>query len=100
MTPVDPLRPPSWAIGQVRDRLQFLAEFRSDWPHVEVSRFHRALSVFVSSVAIALVAAETVRHHRPAEITILAAVLLPHCAIATLLVRRMGRSPHGGEHRG
>ncbi len=60
-----------------------------EWPHSEVHRFHRAVSLFVSVVALVLTAAEAVRHHAPAEAALLAAVAVPHGVLLALLGRRL-----------
>ncbi|MFE1292671.1 hypothetical protein [Streptomyces sp. NPDC058751] len=60
-----------------------------DWPHSEVGRFHRAVSLFVSVIAVVLAGAELVRHHRPAEAVVLVAVSVPHGLLAVVLVRRL-----------
>lgn len=65
----------------------------ADWPHSEVGHFHRVLSLFVSVVAVVLVTAELVRHHRPAEAAALAAAAVPHWLLVTLLVRRLRHVP-------
>ncbi|MGW5095363.1 hypothetical protein ACWEQ1_16250 [Streptomyces nodosus] len=62
-----------------------------DWPHSEVGRFHRAVALFVCVVALTLASAELVRHHRPAEAVVLAAVAVPHGLLAGVLVRRLRR---------
>ncbi|MFF6997945.1 hypothetical protein ACFY93_23705 [Streptomyces sp. NPDC008313] len=64
----------------------------ADWPHSEVGRFHRALSMFVSLVAVVLAGAEAIRHHQPAEAVLLAAVAVPHCLLAARLGRRLRHS--------
>ncbi|MFE9770495.1 hypothetical protein ACFYOV_02195 [Streptomyces sp. NPDC005931] len=63
-----------------------------EWPHSEVHRFHRAVSLFVSVVAIVLAGAEAVRHHAPAEVALLAAVAVPHGVLLALLGRRLRRA--------
>ncbi|WAZ25530.1 hypothetical protein STRCI_007034 [Streptomyces cinnabarinus] len=60
-----------------------------EWPHSEVHHFHRAVSLFVSVVAIVLATAEAIRHHAPAEIALLVAVSVPHGALLALLGRRL-----------
>lgn len=65
---------------------------RDAWPHSEVHRFHRAVSLFVSVVAIVLACAEAVRHHAPADLALLLAVSVPHCLLLALLGRRLYRT--------
>ncbi|MER6528584.1 hypothetical protein [Streptomyces sp. NPDC001508] len=65
---------------------------RDAWPHSEVHRFHRAVSLFVSVVAVALASGEALRHHSPAELALLVAVTLPHGALLVLLGRRLRRA--------
>ncbi|MEU3983784.1 hypothetical protein AB0F77_27510 [Streptomyces sp. NPDC026672] len=60
-----------------------------DWPHSEVHRFHRAVSLSVSVVAVVLAGAETIRHHAPAEVALLVVVSVPHGALLALLGRRL-----------
>lgn len=64
-----------------------------DWPHSEVSRFHRVISVFVSGVGVVLATAELVRHHAIAEVAVLLGVAVPHVLVAARLVRRLRRVP-------
>lgn len=64
-----------------------------DWPHSEVGRFHRVVTLFISVVAVVLAAAELVRHHRPSEAALLAAVSLPHVLLAVSLARKLRRAP-------
>ncbi|MHB9861526.1 hypothetical protein [Streptomyces sp. YIM S03343] len=63
-----------------------------DWPHSEVSRFHRVISLAVSGVAVVLTTAELVRHHRTAEAAVLLAVVFPHVLLAARRVRGLRRS--------
>lgn len=63
-----------------------------DWPHSEVGRFHRVISLFVSVVAIVIATAELIRHHRPAEAAVLVTVAIPHGLVVTLLARRLRRA--------
>jgi hypothetical protein len=65
---------------------------QDDWPHSEVGRFHRVISLFVSVVAVVLAAAELIRHHRLAEAVVLVAVAIPHGLVVALLVRRLRRA--------
>ncbi|BFO21054.1 hypothetical protein SHKM778_74420 [Streptomyces sp. KM77-8] len=55
-------------------------------------RFHRAVSLSVSVVALVLTGAEAIRHHAPAEAALLVAVALPHAALLALLGRRLRRA--------
>lgn len=64
-----------------------------DWPHSEVGRFHRVLSLSVSAIAVVLLAGELVRHHRAAEVAILVLVGVPHCLLLGRLARRLRRVP-------
>ncbi|CCK25862.1 putative secreted protein [Streptomyces davaonensis JCM 4913] len=52
-------------------------------------QFHRAVSLFVSVVAIVLATAEAIRHHAPAEVALLVAVSAPHGVLIALLGRRL-----------
>ncbi|MGI5515944.1 hypothetical protein [Streptomyces sp. CA-106131] len=60
----------------------------TDWPHSEVGRFHHTLSLFATAMAVVLAAAETIRHHRPTEVAVLLAAVLPHVLLGTWLLRR------------
>ncbi|MFE9093527.1 hypothetical protein [Streptomyces sp. NPDC007264] len=62
-----------------------------DWPHSEVGRFHRVLSLFVAAIAVLLVSAELVRNHRPLEAVALAAAGTPHALVVHRLRRRLRR---------
>lgn len=65
----------------------------TDWPHSEVGRFHRVLSAFVSVIAVLLVTATLLFHHRLLEVLALLAVGGPHALIALRLLRRLRRAP-------
>jgi hypothetical protein len=65
----------------------------ADWPHSEVGRFHRVLSAFVSVIAVLLVTATLLLHHRPLEALVLLATGGPHALIAHRLLRRLRRAP-------
>lgn len=65
----------------------------TDWPHSEVGRFHRVLSAFVSVIAVLLVAATLLFHHRLLEGLALLAAGGPHALIAYQLLRRLRRAP-------
>ncbi|GAA1013316.1 hypothetical protein SFRA_31345 [Streptomyces sp. F-3] len=73
-----------------------------EWPHSEVGRFHRALSLFVAVIAVLLVSAELVRHHRPLETLALVAVGAPHAVVVHRLQRRLRRrtAPANGADHG
>jgi hypothetical protein len=73
----------------------------ADWPHSEVGRFHVVLSLFISAIALVLVAAELVRHHRPLESAALVAAASPHALVAYRYLRhlRPRRGPHGQDAR-
>ncbi|MFC0861310.1 hypothetical protein ACFHYQ_03255 [Sphaerimonospora cavernae] len=63
-----------------------------DWPHSEAIRFHQVVSLFVTVVAVALVAGELVRHHRPFEALALVAAGSAHGLLAARIVRRLRRA--------
>ncbi|MGE5763839.1 MAG: hypothetical protein ACM3ZF_08180 [Mycobacterium leprae] len=63
----------------------------ADWPHSEVPRFHAGMALVPIVAAALLSVAELARHHRPAEVAGLLAVL----ALAGLTARRLIR-PAGG----
>jgi hypothetical protein len=67
----------------------------TDWPHSEVGRFHRVLSGFVSVIAVLLVAATLLLHHRLLEALALLAAGGPHALIAYRLLGRLLRAPAG-----
>lgn len=51
------------------------------WPHSEVGRFHRGLSVTLVLLAGLVLVVEALRHHQPAELIMLGALLF---AVATM----------------
>jgi len=63
------------------------------WPHSEAGRFHRVIAMSLVVLALVIVSAETVRHHRAPEL----APLLTLAAVSALslrwLVRDLGRHP-------
>ncbi|MCX4410226.1 MULTISPECIES: hypothetical protein [unclassified Streptomyces] len=54
-----------------------------------MGRFQHALALCAAAVAVVLAAAETVRHHRPAEVAVLLGAMLPHVLLGTWLLRRL-----------
>ncbi|WP_055481568.1 hypothetical protein [Sphaerimonospora mesophila] len=63
-----------------------------DWPHSEANRFHQVVSLFVTVVAVTLIAGELLRHHAPFEVLALAAAGSAHGLLATRIVRRLRRA--------
>lgn len=51
------------------------------WPHSEVGRFHRGLSLTLVLLAGLVLAVEALRHHQPAELILLGVLLF---AVATM----------------
>lgn len=66
---------------------------REDWPHSEVGRFHRVLSLSISGVAVVLLAAELFRHHRPVEVAVLVGIAIPHCVLLVRMAQQLARVP-------
>jgi hypothetical protein len=58
--------------------------FLDDWPRLEAGRFHRGLALTLVVLAAFMTLAALARHHAPAELATLGAVLL----IAGLAARR------------
>jgi hypothetical protein len=46
------------------------------WPHSEAGRFHRGISLVVVLIAGLILAAESLRHHAPPELAVLAVALV------------------------
>lgn len=53
-----------------------IVRFLDDWPRLEAGRFHRGLALTLVVLAALMAAAGLVRHHDPAELGALGAVLL------------------------
>jgi hypothetical protein len=63
------------------------------WPHSEAGRFHRGLCLVLVALAGLIVALETVRHHEPRELIVLAVVLACVFLTAGRLVPAFRSSP-------
>lgn len=46
------------------------------WPHSEAGRFHRTIALLLLALSALILLVEVVRHHAPAEITLLLALLV------------------------
>jgi hypothetical protein len=55
------------------------------WPHSEVGRFHRGISLAVALIAGLILAAESTRNHAPLELAVLGAVLAAVMLVAWYL---------------
>ena len=65
------------------------------WPHSDVGRFHRGISLALTALAALIVCVEAARHHAPLE---LAALLVPALAVLAFgprLVRTFLSTPSG-----
>lgn len=65
------------------------------WPASEAGRFHRGIALLLVALAALLLAVEAVRHHRPTELAVLAAVLALAVMVAYRLTDHLRRSPAG-----
>jgi hypothetical protein len=65
------------------------------WPHSEAGRFHRAIALLMVGLGALLVVVELARHHRPAELGLLAGVLAVEAAAARWLARDLRAHPAG-----
>jgi hypothetical protein len=63
------------------------------WPHSEAGRFHRVLSLLLVAVGALILAVEGVRHHRPQEAAVLAALLATAAVAARWLLRDLRAHP-------
>jgi hypothetical protein len=73
------------------------------WPHSEAGRFHRAIALMLVALGTLIAAVELVRHHRPAEAALLAAMLVAGGLAARWLARDLRAHPAnfpvpGGSH--
>ena len=65
------------------------------WPHSEAGRFHRGLSLVLVALAVLIVVAAGVRHHRPSEAALLLGVLGIAALAARWLLRDFRAHPAG-----
>jgi hypothetical protein len=63
------------------------------WPHSEAGRFHRGLCLVLVALAALIVAIETIRHHEPGELVVLAGALAAVTVAAARLVPAFRASP-------
>jgi hypothetical protein len=63
------------------------------WPHSEAGRFHRVLSLLMIALAVLIVVVGATRNHAPAELALLAGVLVPAALAAHWLLRDLRRHP-------
>jgi hypothetical protein len=63
------------------------------WPHSEVGRFHRGISLSVITVAALILTAEPVRYHDPLELLVLGAALAATVTLARHMHKAFRASP-------
>jgi hypothetical protein len=63
------------------------------WPHSEAGRFHRVIAVMMVGLGGLILAVEVVRHHRPDEAALLAALLVVAALAARWLLRDLRAHP-------
>lgn len=64
---------------------------REDWPHWEVNRFHHAVTMAVTGIALVLIAVELTRNHRPWDAAVLAGAAVPHTVLVAVHILRIRR---------
>jgi hypothetical protein len=65
------------------------------WPHSEAARFHRALVLVIIGVAVLLLVAVTVPHHRPADLGVVVVPLAASLWLAYRFTDHLRRTPSG-----
>jgi hypothetical protein len=65
------------------------------WPHSEAARFHRALVLVIIGVAVLLLVAVTVPHHRPADLAVVVVPLAASLWLAHRFTDHLRRTPSG-----
>lgn len=63
------------------------------WPHSEVGRFHRGLSLLLVLLAGLILVVEALRHHQPAELVVLGALFFAVTAMGGHLLSAFRSSP-------
>jgi hypothetical protein len=63
------------------------------WPHSEVGRFHRGISLSIAGIATLLLVVELIRNHAPAEIVVLGSVLAATFVVARHMHKAFRASP-------
>ncbi len=63
------------------------------WPHSEAGRFHRAIALLLVAVSVLVLLAELARHHAPADLALLLAVLVFVGSAGRWLLRDLRRHP-------
>ena len=66
---------------------------RLPWPHSEVGRFHRGLSLTLVLLAGLIILVEAPRHHQPAELIVLGALLAAVTAVGRYMLAAFRASP-------
>lgn len=75
------------------DRGREIARPLDAWPHSEAGRFHRTLSLVLVALGMMILAVESVRHHEPVELGLLAALLVAGGVAARWLLRDLLEHP-------
>lgn len=65
------------------------------WPHSEVGRFHRGISVAIASFGILVLGAAAALHHGPADLAVLGAALLLSTSVGLYLLADFRSAPSG-----
>ncbi|MFC0866168.1 hypothetical protein ACFHYQ_28100 [Sphaerimonospora cavernae] len=65
------------------------------WPHSEAGRFHRGIALTLVTLATVIVLAELLRHHHPAELITLGALLTVCLATGWRLTDHLRATPDG-----
>jgi hypothetical protein len=63
------------------------------WPHSEVGRFHRGISLSIAGIATLLLVVELIRNHATAEIVVLGSVLAATFVVARHMHKALRASP-------
>ncbi len=65
------------------------------WPHSEVGRFHRGISVAIAGFGILVLGAAAALHHGPADLAVLGAALLLSTLVGLYLLADFRSAPSG-----
>jgi hypothetical protein len=75
------------------DRGREIVRALDPWPHSEAGRFHRGIALLLVGLALLIVVGEGVRHHRPQEAALLAALVVIGALAARWLARDLRAHP-------
>lgn len=90
--PLDCNRCPVKARCTTSDDGRELTSFETRWPHSEIERFQRGISLSLIVLALFIAALELARHHATGEAALLSSVIVPGLALGSRILNRFTKS--------